>query len=99
MASALSSSQSAPAASKSSSAQFRPVPAQTNKAPVVTSSDARAPMMRPNSPAMAADISSSAAGNKSVVKAAAAHDVRAIRSRDDDLEEIFLRYYREEGAT
>jgi beta-exotoxin I transport system ATP-binding protein len=29
-----------------------------------------------------------------VVKAAAAHEVRAIRSRDDDLEEIFLRYYR-----
>jgi ABC-2 type transport system ATP-binding protein len=29
-----------------------------------------------------------------VVKAAAAHAVRAIRSRDDDLEEIFLRYYR-----
>jgi ABC-2 type transport system ATP-binding protein len=28
-----------------------------------------------------------------VVKAAAAHDVRAIRSRDEDLEEIFLRYY------
>ena len=31
-----------------------------------------------------------------VVKAAAAHEVRAIRSRDDDLEEIFLRYYRAE---
>jgi ABC-2 type transport system ATP-binding protein len=31
-----------------------------------------------------------------VVKTAAAHDVRAIRSRDSDLEEIFLRYYREE---
>jgi ABC-2 type transport system ATP-binding protein len=29
-----------------------------------------------------------------VVKAAAAHEVRGIRSRDDDLEEIFLRYYR-----
>jgi ABC-2 type transport system ATP-binding protein len=29
-----------------------------------------------------------------VVKAAAGHEVRAIRSRDDDLEEIFLRYYR-----
>ena len=29
-----------------------------------------------------------------VVKAAAAHDVRAIRPREDDLEDIFLRYYR-----
>ena len=28
-----------------------------------------------------------------VVKAAAAHEVRAIRTHDDDLEEIFLRYY------
>lgn len=32
-----------------------------------------------------------------VVKAAAAHEVRAIRAREDDLEEIFLRYYREEA--
>ena len=31
-----------------------------------------------------------------VVKAAAAHEVRAIRPRDDDLEDIFLRYYRED---
>jgi hypothetical protein len=30
-----------------------------------------------------------------LVKAIAAHEVRSIRSRDDDLEEIFLRYYRE----
>ncbi len=30
-----------------------------------------------------------------VVKAAAAHDVRAIRPREDDLEDIFLRYYGE----
>jgi ABC-2 type transport system ATP-binding protein len=30
-----------------------------------------------------------------VVKAAAVHEVRAIRPREDDLEEIFLRYYRE----
>jgi beta-exotoxin I transport system ATP-binding protein len=30
-----------------------------------------------------------------VVKAAARHDVRALRPREDDLEEIFLRYYRE----
>jgi hypothetical protein len=30
-----------------------------------------------------------------VVKAAAAHEVRAIRPREDDLEEIFLRYYGE----
>jgi ABC-2 type transport system ATP-binding protein len=30
-----------------------------------------------------------------VVKAAAAHEVRAIRPREDDLEDIFLRYYRE----
>ncbi len=33
-----------------------------------------------------------------IVKAAAAHEVRAIRSRDDDLEEIFLRYYRDDGG-
>jgi ABC-2 type transport system ATP-binding protein len=31
-----------------------------------------------------------------VVKAAAAHQVLEIRSRDDDLEEIFLRYYRDD---
>ena len=31
-----------------------------------------------------------------VVKAAARHEVRAIRPRDDDLEDIFLRYYREQ---
>jgi ABC-2 type transport system ATP-binding protein len=31
-----------------------------------------------------------------VVKAAAAHEVRAIRPREDDLEDIFLRYYRED---
>ena len=30
-----------------------------------------------------------------VVKTAAAHQVRAIRPREDDLEDIFLRYYRE----
>jgi ABC-2 type transport system ATP-binding protein len=30
-----------------------------------------------------------------VVKAAAAHEVRAIRPREDDLEAVFLRYYRE----
>jgi ABC-2 type transport system ATP-binding protein len=34
-----------------------------------------------------------------IVKAAAAHEVRAIRTRDDDLEEIFLRYYRDEGSS
>ena len=33
-----------------------------------------------------------------VVKALAAYDVRSIRSRDDDLEEIFLRYYRDQPA-
>jgi ABC-2 type transport system ATP-binding protein len=33
-----------------------------------------------------------------IVKAAAAHEVQAIRSREDDLEEIFLRYYRDEPA-
>ncbi len=32
-----------------------------------------------------------------VVKAAAAHEVRAIRPREDDLEDIFLRYYQESG--
>jgi len=33
-----------------------------------------------------------------VVKAAAAHAVRAIRPREDDLEDIFLRYYRDAPA-
>jgi beta-exotoxin I transport system ATP-binding protein len=33
-----------------------------------------------------------------VVKAAAAHEVRAIRPREDDLEDIFLRYYRETSS-
>jgi ABC-2 type transport system ATP-binding protein len=33
-----------------------------------------------------------------VVKAAAAHEVRAIRPREDDLEDIFLRYYRDDAA-
>jgi ABC-2 type transport system ATP-binding protein len=33
-----------------------------------------------------------------VVKAAARHEVRAIRPRDDDLEDIFLRYYRDEKS-
>jgi ABC-2 type transport system ATP-binding protein len=33
-----------------------------------------------------------------VVKAAAAHEVRAIRPREEDLEEIFLRYYEDEPA-
>jgi ABC-2 type transport system ATP-binding protein len=33
-----------------------------------------------------------------VVKIAAAHEVRAIRPREDDLEDIFLRYYREDSA-
>lgn len=32
-----------------------------------------------------------------VIKAAAAHEVRAIRPHDDDLEDIFLRYYRQEA--
>jgi ABC-2 type transport system ATP-binding protein len=31
-----------------------------------------------------------------VVKAAAAHDVRALRPREEDLEDIFLHYYRTE---
>jgi ABC-2 type transport system ATP-binding protein len=34
-----------------------------------------------------------------VIKAAADHEVRAIRAHDDDLEEIFLRYYRPEPST
>jgi ABC-2 type transport system ATP-binding protein len=33
-----------------------------------------------------------------VVKAIAGYDVRSLRSRDDDLEEIFLRFYRGDGA-
>lgn len=32
-----------------------------------------------------------------VVKAIAAHEVRSLRARDDDLEEIFLRFYRDDG--
>jgi len=39
-----------------------------------------------------------AAGLHPVVKALAACDVRSIRSRDDDLEEIFLRFYRDQPA-
>jgi ABC-2 type transport system ATP-binding protein len=34
-----------------------------------------------------------------IVKAAATHEVRAIRTRETDLEEIFLRYYRDEART
>jgi ABC-2 type transport system ATP-binding protein len=34
-----------------------------------------------------------------IVKAAAAHEVRAIRASEDDLEDIFLRYYREEASS
>jgi len=34
-----------------------------------------------------------------IVKAAAAHRVQAIRTRDDDLEEIFLRYYRQDSSS
>jgi ABC-2 type transport system ATP-binding protein len=30
-----------------------------------------------------------------LIKAIAHHEVRALRSRDDDLEQIFLRYYRD----
>ena len=33
-----------------------------------------------------------------VVKRAARHEVRSIRPHEDDLEDIFLRYYREDGA-
>lgn len=32
-----------------------------------------------------------------VVKAAAAHEVLSVRSREDELEDIFLRYYQEDG--
>jgi ABC-2 type transport system ATP-binding protein len=32
-----------------------------------------------------------------VVKRAATHEVRAVRPREDDLEDIFLRYYQEDG--
>jgi ABC-2 type transport system ATP-binding protein len=34
-----------------------------------------------------------------VVKAAAAHEVRAIHPREEDLEDIFLHYYRSDGAS
>ena len=33
-----------------------------------------------------------------IVKALAAHEVRAVRSHEDDLEEIFLRFYKDEPA-
>jgi ABC-2 type transport system ATP-binding protein len=33
-----------------------------------------------------------------VVKAAAAHEVLSIRSREDELEDIFLRYYQEDAG-
>ena len=33
-----------------------------------------------------------------IIRAAAAHEVRALRTGEDDLEDIFLRYYREDGA-
>jgi len=33
-----------------------------------------------------------------VVKAAASHEIRALRPREDDLEDIFLRYYRKDPA-
>jgi len=32
-----------------------------------------------------------------VIKAAARHEVQAVRPREDDLQEIFLRYYRDDG--
>ncbi len=31
------------------------------------------------------------------MKAVAKHEVRSIRSQEDDLEQIFLQYYRESG--
>jgi ABC-2 type transport system ATP-binding protein len=34
-----------------------------------------------------------------IVKTAARHDVHAIRTQENDLEDIFLRYYREDGAS
>jgi ABC-2 type transport system ATP-binding protein len=34
-----------------------------------------------------------------IVKAAARHDVEAVRTREDDLEDIFLRYYRTDGPS
>jgi hypothetical protein len=33
-----------------------------------------------------------------VVKAAAAHEVLAVRPREEDLEDIFLHYYRSESV-
>jgi len=35
----------------------------------------------------------------SIVKTIAAYDVQSIRSREADLEEVFLRFYRDEGST
>jgi hypothetical protein len=34
-----------------------------------------------------------------IVKIAARHEVQAIRAHEDDLEDIFLRYYRTDGAS
>jgi len=34
-----------------------------------------------------------------IVKTIAAYDVQSIRSREADLEEVFLRFYRDEGST
>jgi hypothetical protein len=34
-----------------------------------------------------------------LVKALAPHDVRSLRTRDADLEDVFLRFYREDGST
>ena len=58
-------------------------------------SSARSPALR-KSRASGRTVTVSFEGSAdAVVKAAAAHEVRAIRPREDDLEDIFLRYYRE----
>jgi ABC-2 type transport system ATP-binding protein len=48
--------------------------------------------VEPNGPALSISFQGSA---DPVVKAAAAYEVRAIRPREDDLEDIFLRFYRD----
>jgi ABC-2 type transport system ATP-binding protein len=66
-------------------------------APVAADAFASLPGVREVTAAGATLTVAFAGAADAVVKAAAAHEVRSIRSRDDDLEEIFLRYYRAEA--
>jgi ABC-2 type transport system ATP-binding protein len=64
-----------------------PDPAAFRAVPGVLSAEATGPLLHVSFEGSA----------DAVVKAAAAHDVISIRSREDDLEEIFLRYYQEDA--